>query len=302
VNAVDRGAGANSVGAVIVHFHREADAATLVADLVTTHQLSDDQIVLVDNGSDAGRLTDELNARARSPIVLSPGNIGYAAAMNLGVGSLPESVDIVVLLTHEVVLSAGAIAHLSTRVSQDPLSVVGPVLLTEDGRVWSAGGELTRFRRLPRHRHHGLPVETLGSPDPACAWLDGAVVVLARDTFTRLGGLDDRYFLYGEDVEFGERARAGGATLSVVSSVTAVQAPNPLIDPFLWTRNPFLYLRRHRHWLAWTLWLASCMFGIVRDAASSRAHRGELSRRASGVWAGLAGRGGPPPPSDPGSV
>lgn len=152
---VETNGDARTVGAVIVHFHREHEVASLVHQLVTQHDLAIAHIVVMDNGSDPDLLRREMAAREVEPRIESLDNVGYAAAMNHGARLLPAEVDTLLLLTHEVVLDAGCVAGLLAAVRSSPLvGAVGPLVLTEEGSLWSGGGELSPVRRLPRHRDH----------------------------------------------------------------------------------------------------------------------------------------------------
>ena len=240
-------ADASRLGAVIVHFHRERDAARLVQDLVTHQGVPGRNIVVVDNGSTGDRLLQELADRSVTPTVERLDNVGYAAGMNHGVRCLPDSVDIVLMLTHEVVLGAGCVDRLSTVLAADPrIGAVGPLLLSGPASVWSAGGELSQMRHLPHHRDLTLgPNEGPNHHPSECAWLDGAVVMVDRVALSEIGGLDERFFLYAEDVDLGLRLNRHGHLVVVVPDARASQSPSGDIDPFLWTRNTFLLLRAH---------------------------------------------------------
>jgi len=293
MDSPDETLAAASVGAVIVHFHRERDVARLVQKLTARDGIAPEHVVVVDNGSTDDLLAVALKERAVAPLVLQPGNVGYAAGMNLGVAAMPDDVGILVLLTHEVELAEGALDLLVAEVTEDPRAVVGPLLVTDEGRVWSAGGLLRGVRRLPAHRRAGADPATVTGRLP-CAWLDGAAVVLSKATWSTVGGLDERYFLYAEDIDLGLRAAAAGHPVRVVGDARASQAPSSSIDPYLWTRNPFLLFRAHRLRMPWILWLASCLVGIARDVVTARARRTQVPRRIVAVREGVAGRSGPP--------
>ena len=290
-----------TVGAVIVHFHRERDVASLVHQLVTQHDVAIAHIVVMDNGSDPDLLRREMAAREVEPRIESLDNVGYAAAMNRGARLLPSKVDTLLLLTHEVVLNAGCVAELVAAVRSSPLmGAVGPLVLTEEGSLWSGGGELSPVRRLPRHRAHLEPVTAGPQEDIDCVWLDGSVVMLSRDTWIDVDGLDERFFLYAEDVDLGLRLNAAGRRVVVAVAARAQQSPSDGIDPYLWTRNTFLLLRRHDFRLARLLWLASVLVGLCRDCLFGRFRSAQVPRRWRALRDGLADRHGlPPRPSDP---
>jgi N-acetylglucosaminyl-diphospho-decaprenol L-rhamnosyltransferase len=285
--------GLASVGAVIVHFHREREAAALVGQLVHEQGLSQEHVVVVDNGSTPGLLDFELQATGARPEVVALANPGYAAAANAGRRALGDAVRVVVILSHEVRLHAGCVYLMARHLEAAPRSLVGPVLTIPTQDIWSAGGLLSKVRLLPAHRR-SLGAASVVDGALGAEWLDGAVVATTRQLLDELGGLDERYFLYGEDIDLGLRARSVGAEVTVVLAAGATQSPSAEIDPFLWTRNMFLLFRAHRHPLAWLLWLMSCCAGILRDLFRG-APSGDLARRWRGVVAGVKGCSGPPP-------
>lgn len=293
---MDRPGDLTSVGVVIVHYRREADVARLVHDLVNAHGIAPDRVVLVDNGSEPGRLGRELAGCEVAPTVVTLSNVGYAAAMNVGVRHLPESVDTLLLLTHEVVLAPGSIPALREVLAGEPgAGLVGPLLLRNPGEIWSAGGGLSPLRKLPAHRLHGAAVGSAPTEVTGCAWLDGAVLMTTRGLWQRVSGMDERYFLYLEDVDFGIRVARAGHRVLVAPQARAEQSPGSQIDPYLWTRNPFLLFRQNRMWAAWALWLVSVLAGMARDTVTMRLQGTQVPRRLSALRAGAVNHGGEPP-------
>lgn len=285
---------ASTVGAVIVHYHRERDVGDLVGNLVEVQGLPISNIILVDNGSSAGVLESELRCVGHRPHVVSLPNVGYAAAMNVGWRAMPPGIRYVVMLSHEVVLEAGCLSELVSELRTRPRALVGPVLTIDGSTVWSAGGLLTRVRALPSHRLRGRSVDDVPDGVEPCTWLDGAVVATTRALLEELGGLDEDFFLYMEDVDLGMRARRAAAEVLVVPHARAQQTPSPVIEPYIWTRNMFLLLGKHERWLAWLLWLWSCSGRLLGDAVV-RSSTDSLSRRLRGVRDGLCRRTGRPP-------
>jgi N-acetylglucosaminyl-diphospho-decaprenol L-rhamnosyltransferase len=293
---VDQDPDLGNLGVVIVHYRREADVARLVDDLVRREGIATDHIVVVDNGSGQGRLAEELERRMVSPAVVSLANVGYPGAMNIGVRHLPGDAESLLLLTHEVVLHDGCVRRLQEALRTDPeAGLVGPLLINGEGQVWSAGGLLTGIRRMPGHRLQGEAVEGVPPVPTECAWLDGAVLMTTRPVWEELGGMDERFFLYAEDVDLGLRVTDSGRRVLLVPQARAEQTPSAQIDPFLWTRNPFLLFHTHGMRLPWSLWLASVLVGIVRDCLTLRFRQELVLRRLAALHAGVRNKGGRPP-------
>jgi GT2 family glycosyltransferase len=172
------------------------------------------ELLVVDNGSADGTL--ELLAERDVEHVSLPSNIGFAAAVNLGVARV--GAPTVLVLNADTVLESGCVATLSAALESDPgLGGVQPRLLQlEDGprdsataRLYSAGMALTADGRA-FERGAGEPQGPLSASPREVFGVCGAACLLRRELFDRLGGYDGRYFSFYEDVDLNVRARIAG--------------------------------------------------------------------------------------------
>lgn len=96
-------------------------------------------------------------------------------------------------------------------------------------RVLPAGAEpsakafLSQYLGVARRRPIGFNRYDSTVPDGPVPvdWVGGGCLLISRDLFARLGGFDDRFFLYGEDVDLCLRARDLGAPVVLAGDVTA---------------------------------------------------------------------------------
>jgi GT2 family glycosyltransferase len=181
------------------------------------------ETMVVDNGSRDGSV--EMMKRRGVRHVALPSNIGFAAAVNLGVAE--TSAPLVLVLNADCFLAPGCLPLLAAALAADEgLGGVQPRILqkgpaTEAVRVYSTGQCLTRsgasFERGwgeldgPRHPNHG---EVFG--------VSGAACLLRRELFTDLGGYDASYFAFFEDVDLNARARLAGWRFAYVPDAVAV--------------------------------------------------------------------------------
>jgi GT2 family glycosyltransferase len=175
------------------------------------------ETMVVDNGSADGTLAHL--EREDVPHVSLPRNVGFAAAVNLGVAR--TAAPAVLALNADTALEPGCVAALLAALDADPsLGGVQPrILQLEEGtaarrsvdaaRLYSAGQALTR---------DGRAVE-LGAGEEQRAELlrrrevfgvCGAACLLRRELFEQLGGYDETYFAFYEDVDLNVRARIAG--------------------------------------------------------------------------------------------
>ncbi len=280
----------DNVGIVIVHYHRENDLQRLLHDLVGTGVVPQGHIVVADNGSDRV-LTDVIEASLPAIRWLRLNNPGYGAAMNAGVAALPDHLTTVMLLTHEVELSENCIPRLLARLESSPdIGLVGPVLM-QSGKdtVWSVGGTTSRFRRVPSNLCRGVEPAVIDPSSRVVDWLDGAVVMMRREDFVRVGGLSEEYFLYFEDVDLGWKIRTQlGKRVECDRSIRAAQAPGGSLDNYLATRNRLWLLRKQGYRMAWLiLVLESMLRVVVGPIAKPKNSRRRVTQRITGLVDGL---------------
>jgi N-acetylglucosaminyl-diphospho-decaprenol L-rhamnosyltransferase len=176
-------------------------------------------VAIADNMPDDGiaRLADERGARY-VPLASNP---GYGGAINAVARHLPAPVEWILVVNPDVVLSPGAIDQLVAVGEQEAsIGSVGPAILTPDGELYPSA------RRVPSLRigvGHALfanmwPANpwtrSYRQDDEAhrrdAGWLSGSCVLVRRAAFDAIGGFDEAFFMYFEDVDLGMRlGRAG---------------------------------------------------------------------------------------------
>ncbi|MDV7102421.1 glycosyltransferase family 2 protein [Gordonia amicalis] len=201
------------------------------------------ELVVVDNAStdDSIALAEEALGSAR--LVLNRENVGFAAAVNQGVKM--ATTPYVCLLNPDTVVSAESLLLLVDTIERrSEFGVVAPIVEHPKGiRVMEAGWEpslrhmfmhmsgLSRYSgRFPSLRgFHSYPSES-NTEIVELDWVSGAVLVASKAVWDLLGGLDERWFMYTEDVEFCRRVRQSGRSVGVVSAVRASHAVGGSVD------------------------------------------------------------------------
>ncbi|HZT91820.1 MAG TPA: glycosyltransferase family 2 protein [Gaiellaceae bacterium] len=145
--------------------------------------------------------------------------LGYGANVNAGVAR--TSAELVVAANPDAIPVADAVAVLRAFVEEHPrCGVAGPRMLFPDGR-WQPSrrrfptvtGTIVRRTPLrlvvPQRRHFHLDEAPPDTPVRA-DWMLGGFLMLRREMLEQLGGFDERFRLYGEDIDLQYRAMRAG--------------------------------------------------------------------------------------------
>lgn len=222
------------LGVVVVTFH----CAGLLRDLVSRHGwLASVPLVVVENSDDPaelGRVRDAVAGVPDATVLDARGNVGFGAGVNLGMAELARrGCQLALVLNPDARLPYSGLTALLEAAAQRPGALVSPVIDDATGATWFAGGDLDW--RSGRARHAS------GSLD----WLTAACLLVPVDRFANVGGFDERFFLYWEDVDLSRRWLDAGGELVVADSARAVHlvgATQPGADAS--TGKSLVYLRR----------------------------------------------------------
>lgn len=211
------------VSIVIVTFNARDDALACLASLHAAPPQRAWDLIVVDNCSSDG--TPEAVA-ARWPAVRLerlPENIGFAAANNIGIRATRGAY--VLLLNSDTLVGPGQLEALCAALDEEPsAAAAGPRLLDGAGQQELSFGPMISPVGEPRQK---LRAKLLaGGPRPLRSrveadmqrrqfvdWVSGACLLVRRAAAEQVGLLDERYFMYCEDVDFCASLRAAGHSI-----------------------------------------------------------------------------------------
>lgn len=253
------------------------------------------EIILVDNGNPDGAVAAAIGDEGGGPpirVISGQGNVGFAAACNLGARAAAG--DILLFVNPDAILPPGGAARLAADGARfESPWLIGAKIVDPSGgeqrgsrratlTPWRAFVETTGLYRLaPRHPYfrrfnlHGYPCPAEVTPIPV---ISGACFCLPREDYFAVGGMDERYFLHVEDVDFCLRfADAGGRVLFDPHVSVLHFKSSSRVDPILVSYRKTVSMRRYfrAHFLdpypAPFLWLLGAFlwaqFGVRAAAA-----------------------------------
>ncbi|HEX2595398.1 MAG TPA: glycosyltransferase family 2 protein [Luteimonas sp.] len=228
-------------------------------------------IRVVDNASDDGTLAIVQRHAAADPrlkFIANPDNPGFAVACNQGAAALsqPRDATWLAFVNPDCLLESDSLAQLRTHARQlDGNGLIGADLVGEDGVRDAAARrrdpDFAAMLRTPSARRIDVPVDVARSLQQVDA-VSGALMLLARVLFERVGGLDTGYRLHAEDLDLCRRVRDAGGVVAVANDVRVVHVRG------VSSRSRPLFVEWHKHRGLWR-WFRK--FEARRRGAATRA-------------------------------
>lgn len=208
----------DSLAVVVVNY---GSSSLLERNLVPIARQTGARVVVVDNFTDDAERTRIVGLAAAEgwSTVLPGGNTGFGGGINLGVArARAEGSTRYLLLNPDATIGLADVSTLLRHSEAAPLALLSPRVLRPDGSVWFDGADLYLHDgriRSPRRRQSLAPERW----EP---WLSGACLMVTDLLWQTVGGFDETYFLYWEDVDLSHRVLAAGGTLELCADATAV--------------------------------------------------------------------------------
>ena len=213
---------------VIVSYNAQDDLARCLDSLLAAPPAVEHAIVVVDNASSDGS-RDVVAARPSVRLLALPENLGFARANNAAIRS--TSGDLILLLNSDTIVPAGAVDRLVAVLDSFDLAAAGPRLVDAEGRPELSFGAMVtplaewRQKRLLAAAGRGeraaldeIAFRTSRTSFPD--WVSGACLLVRRADADAVGLLDERFFMYLEDVDFCAALRARGRRILFTPDVT----------------------------------------------------------------------------------
>ena len=254
-----------SLTIVIVTYNVRAELEACLRSIGADPALTSAEVVVVVNASQDGTPAAVRASGTNARLIEAGGNLGFAHANNLGIRA--TSGEHVLLLNPDTVVSPGAIPALARELSRHPeAAAVGPRLVDAQGFAELSFGEATGplgelrqkvlgglyNRRFPFVR--GLVDRRTREAGPR-AWVSGACLLLRRVDLESAGLLDERFFMYMEDVDLCATLTASGRKILYLPDAEIVHlrgrsaGRNPQTERMRRLSQLAYYEKRHPAWL-----------------------------------------------------
>lgn len=177
--------------------------------------------VVVDNGSDNGEADKLAKQFPEVKVIKNPVNLGFTGGNNAGIDlALKHNADYVLLLNNDTVATKDILTKLVGFYESEPSAgAVSPRILYMDRKtIWFDGAKLISWLGISRNTHKGQKVGSNGLPVKPfrTGYNSGAALLMNSALIKKVGKLNDRYFIYYEDLEWCYKASKLGKYSYVV--------------------------------------------------------------------------------------
>jgi len=246
---------------IIVSYNSRADLDGCLRSLTAAPPRIDHEIVVVDNASSDGTQT---YVRERWPgvrLIDAGGNVGFARGNNIGISQTFG--ELVLLLNPDTSVRPGTIDRLVAALDASPhTAVAGPRLVDQSGRPELSFGRMIsplaelRQKVLVAGNDRRVPVisalvDGMTRRSRTVDWVSGACLLIRRLDLEAVGLLDERFFLYTEDVDLCAAVRARGRTVLFVADVEVVHlrgrsgASTPAATSLAYRQSRIAFYEKH---------------------------------------------------------
>lgn len=196
------------VSIIIVNYYSKAYLAKCLFS-IDKHSFGEDLEIIVVNNDQKGELTELICKYPKVRLYQNRKNIGFGSACNFGAKKAQG--ENILFLNPDTQFIDNYIKEVLVKTQQfKKAGIIGPRLITDAGKTqeWSAGKENT-IVQIIKNNLWMIDSRCLweSKKDIFVDWVSGAGMFVRRDIFDKIGGFDEKFFMYGEDMDLCARTR-----------------------------------------------------------------------------------------------
>lgn len=251
------------VSIVIVNY-RSWDKLDACLSSIALQKIEGLKVIVVDNKSDDGRAADFIQQHPAVQFILQDTNLGFAQACNKGASVATN--QWLLFLNPDTILPPGTLSKLLTKANNQPeWKLIGIRQFNDQGKDthphgiflkwWNIWAPLRSIERLIKGRKFSkyyLSSAPITFPD----WISGSFVLIRLTDFNVLGGWDERFWMYCEDMDLSKRASIKGWSRVLYNEISCIHShggssrinhTTAAITKSAVIRSTFIYINKHLH-------------------------------------------------------
>lgn len=231
-----------SVSIVVVNLNGAEHLRTCLPSLAELDYPEDHlDVIVVDNGSTDSSL--EVLEQYKVRVLAQEKNLGFAPAVNVGVGA--STAECVVFLNNDIRVEPDFLRRLVEAYDPDGgFPCVGAQILSWDGESIDFAGATMNYYGMGSQLGYGVERESMVAEDgKQLLFACGGAMLISRQVYRDVGGFDDDYFAYFEDVDLGWRLNLCGHRIRLAAEARCYHRMHGTSSRFPYHQRLFLYER-----------------------------------------------------------
>jgi GT2 family glycosyltransferase len=228
--------------AVVVVCHDNAEQVPATLRALRQQLEPGDEVIVVDNDSGDGTASAVRAADPQATVIESGRNLGFAGGCHVGVRA--SGAPLLLFLNPDAVPAPGCVPALRATATERRHWGAWQALVTlADGVQVNTAGNLVHWLGFGWAGGLGLSVDDVERSPHEVGFASGAALLVRREAWEAAGGFDERYFMYGEDLDLALRLRLAGWRIGVVPAARVAHDYRFAKGHYKW-----FYLERNRWW------------------------------------------------------
>ncbi len=262
-----------SIAAVIVNYN----GGEVLPDAVKTLRQSDYkalEIIVVDNNSKDGSITDIINLHDDLIIIQNAENLGFAKGCNQGLEKSAEiGAPYTLFLNSDATVDNRTLSELSAFLNANPKAAAVSPYIFYAGKpdiIWYGGAKAALWRGWIAHEHIRIKYRADEHKPRRTGYLSGCIFLARTDALVDAGGFSEDFILYSEDVDLSLRLKKAGWQLWVLPEAHSYhkvsQSAGGELSPFKAYhrgRSMAVLYKKHLHWALFPLMIIGGFIGGV---------------------------------------
>lgn len=266
-----------SVYVSIINYNGYSDTIECVESLLK-NSYDNIHIVIVDNKSSdqsVEELSQYYSTNEKISIIAADRNGGFSAGNNIVFQkAVEENADYILLLNNDTIVEPSFLSVMMEAAKGNERAVVAPLILYNSARdlIWYAGGEFDTRTGLSHHYFWNKSVNEVSLQERKVSFISGCCCLIPISVVSKVGYMDERFFLYAEDVDYCCRMSSEGYEMLFVPQaviyhkVSSSTNKSSDFSTALSTRNGLIVIDRYvsHKGLAKTLFLLRRIKRIIK--------------------------------------
>jgi len=236
---------------VMSHFNRLQDSIECLNSL-SNQDYPNNLILVVDNGSNSGDAETIKKSCPGCYLVRLPKNQGFAGGYNAGIQeAITQKADFIFIISNDTILNSNVISLLVEALESTNAGAAAPLIyyFSQPDKIWSAGGSINSFS-LHMTDNHGRKKTFTSFVERD--FITGCAIIFRKNVLLDVGGFDEQYFCFFEDMDLSVRIKKRGHSIILVPdsiiwhkvslSYSGTSSPQ---ERNLMARGYILFLKKH---------------------------------------------------------